>query len=329
MSKKRLKLGLALGGGAARGLIHIGVLKVLHKHHIKIDYIAGTSMGAVIGAAYAGGMMPNDLEEVAKTTDWKKIIDFTIPKAGLLKGDLIQKKINELVKGKDFEDLDIPFGAVAYNLTKRQRVVFTKGHLARALRASISLPGIFTPTVIDRDHYIDGVVTDPTPFDVVQDMGADIVIAVDLYNKEKSKPAKPVEGPTVEKSSLFDDLRHKFIVVELLNIKNYIFPERWPKFIRRILKWAFDKILYPARIIRILSGRQLPEITQVMYASIDILSNSYANERMKNADVDFKIVPKIQDIDWADFDQAEKFIQIGEEAMKKEISRLKKKLKLS
>ncbi|MBT3836269.1 patatin-like phospholipase family protein [Candidatus Woesearchaeota archaeon] len=323
MSKKRIKLGLALGAGAARGLIHIGVLKVLHKHGIKPHYIAGTSMGSVIGAAYAAGNSPEDLEKIATTTDWKKIIDFTIPKSGILKGDLVEKRINEIVKGKEFKDLDIKFGAVSYNLTKRERVVFTEGNLARALRASISIPGVFTPPIINGDRYIDGVVTDPTPFDVVQDMGADVVIAVDLYNKEKR-----VKAPKVKKGSFFEDLRQEFVVVELLNIKNYLFPERWPRLIRKILYWLFDKILYPAKVLRILSGKQVPDITQIMNSSIEILSNSYANERMKHADIDFKIAPKIKDIDWADFDQAEKFIKIGERAMKKEIPRLKKKLKL-
>ncbi|NQV91637.1 patatin-like phospholipase family protein [Candidatus Woesearchaeota archaeon] len=324
MTKKRVKLGLALGAGAARGLIHIGVLKVLHKHNIRPDIIVGTSMGAVIGAAYAAGMSPDELQDVATTTVWKNIIDFTIPKSGMLKGDLIEKKINELVKGKDFEDLDLKFGAVAYNLTKRERVVFTEGNLARALRASISIPGIFTPPIINRDRYIDGVITDPTPFDIVQEMGADVVIAVDLYNKDKI-----MKGPKVRKGSFFEDLRHEFIVVELLNIKNYLFPERWPNFIRKMLGWMFDKLLYPAKVIRILSGKQVPDITSIMHSAIDVLSNNYANERMKHADVDFKITPKIKDIDWADFDQAARFIKIGEDAMKKEIPRLKKKLKIS
>ena len=99
-----MKIGLALGGGSARGLAHIGVLKVLHKHKIYPDYIAGTSIGAVIGSLYAAGHSPDEIEEIAKTTKWKKMVDFTIPKAGLIEGRMIENKIRKLVSNKEFSD---------------------------------------------------------------------------------------------------------------------------------------------------------------------------------------------------------------------------------
>ncbi len=322
--KKRVTLGLALGSGGARGLIHIGVLKVLEENGIRPDYIAGTSMGAAIGAAYSVGYDAREISYITKTTNWKKIVDFTIPKSGIIKGELIENKIRKLLKDRDFKELHTKLAVVAYNLTKRKKVVFTKGNVAKAVRASISIPGIFSPTTINGDRYIDGVVSDPTPFDVVREMGADVVIAVDLYNKEKTARA-----PKTPKGSLLKELKKQFILDELLNIRNYLIPDRWPGFRRKVLRWIFDKIWYPAKVLRILAGREIPEITTVMHSSIDVLSNNYAHERLKNANVDIVLSPVIRNIDWSDFDKVDSFIKIGEKAMREKLSELKKKLKLA
>ena len=138
---KKVKVGLALGSGAAKGLAHIGVLKNLHKHKIYPDYIAGTSMGAVIGALYCVGYTPEKIEEITKTTEWKNIIDFDIPKAGLIRGRLVENKIRRLLKDKKFSDLNTSLKIVSYNFDKKEKVVFSKGNVAKAVRASISIPG--------------------------------------------------------------------------------------------------------------------------------------------------------------------------------------------
>ena len=298
--KRKLKLGLALGAGAAKGMAHIGVLKMLHKHKIYPDYIAGTSIGAVIGAFYAAGHSPEYIAEVARTTNWKNMLDFTIPKRGLIQGKLIERKISKLVYNKSFKDLEIPLRIVSYNFTKQQEVVFKKGDVANALRATIAIPGIISPLRIDGNDYIDGAVSNPTPFDVVKNMGADIIIAVNLYNTERS-----VIGPKVKKSSFFTEMRDKFVVAELLHIKNYLFPERWPIVIRRFLNWAFDKILYPARIIRIITGREIPQITRVLYDSMTILTNNLARERLQCAKIDVLLNPTFNKLGWADFDKVD------------------------
>ena len=139
----KLKLGLSLGGGSARGFTHIGVLKVLQKNNIYPDYIAGTSMGAVIGASYAAGNSPNQLEEIALKTNWDDMVDFNLPWNSIIKGRLAKNKIRHLVNNKNFENLDIPFRTIAYNITKNSKEVFCSGDLVNAIRASISIPGIF------------------------------------------------------------------------------------------------------------------------------------------------------------------------------------------
>jgi predicted acylesterase/phospholipase RssA len=322
MPKKRSKkLGIAFGAGGAKGLAHIGILKVLHKHGIQPDCLAGTSMGAVIGAMYAAGHSPEDIEEIAKTTDWKSIVDFTIPKLRLLRGELVEQRLRKLVYGKDFSELTIPLHVVAYDLTTHKRVIFSEGDVAKAVRASLSIPGIFSPLRIGRHYYIDGGVTDPTPFDVVKEMGADIIIAVDLFTKEKT-----VTGPIVHKKSLFAKLQEQFIAAELTQLKNLIFPEEWPDFLRRMFVWIFDRILYPARIVRILAGRELPPIAKIMNETIHILSNNLARERLAHADIHFKVTPSFKNIGWSDFDNVEQFVNIGTRAMERHIPELKKAL---
>src|SRR3989338_6659222 len=141
--KKKLKLGLALGAGGARGLAHIGVLKALHDAGIQPDFLAGTSMGAVIGALYAVGKSPEEIEEIVKTTDWQRMMDVTVPKTGFLQGKIVEEHLRELLWNKPFHRLKIPLHIVAYNLSKKKEVIFSTGDVAQAVRASIYIPGVF------------------------------------------------------------------------------------------------------------------------------------------------------------------------------------------
>ena len=318
--KKRLKIGLALGGGSAKGFAHIGVLKVLHKNKIFPDYIAGTSAGAMVGALYAAGHSPEDIEEIAKKTDWKRVMDFTIPKSGFIEGKLIENKIRREVNGKKFSQLNIPFRAVAYNLDLHEKVVFSKGDVAKAVRASLSIPGIFAPLKIDGHRYIDGGVVDPTPFDVVKKMGADYVIAVDLLHNDK----RIITGPVVKETSFVSDLREQFISTELINIKNYIIPTRWPKFIKWFIKWLFDKLLYPAKVLRIMTGKELPPIIKIMDDTLGSLINNLARERLDHANIDLKITPNFGNLKWSNMKQMDKFIELGEKETKKKLCEIKK-----
>ena len=319
MKKRRPKLGLALGAGGARGFTHIGVLKVLEKNKIFPDYIAGTSMGAVMAAAYAAGRSTKDIESIVMHTDWRKIVDFTIPKAGIIRGKRVKKRIRHLVFDTDFKDLKIPLKVVAYNLTKEERVIFSKGDVTEAVRASISIPGIFKPVIIGKQKYVDGALADPTPFDVVREMGADIVIAVDLFSKIKSR-----HGPVVKKGNLFDDLKKKFIAEELRLTKDLIFPERWPSFLRRIFMWTFDKFLYPAKVLRIMAGKERLPITKVLDSTINILTNNLARERLEHGNIDIIVKPSFGKLGWSDFDKASRFVKRGEYAMRVQIKQLKK-----
>lgn len=174
------KVGLALGSGGLRGIAHIGILKVLEKHNIPIDYIAGCSIGSLIGALYAAGLDAETILKLAMNLRKRHWLDFVIPQMGIVAGERALATIRLLTKQKTFEELKIPLAVVATELNTGQEAVFTTGDVAIAVRASISVPGVFIPVAIDNRLYVDGAVLNPTPIDIVRSMGADIVIGVDL-----------------------------------------------------------------------------------------------------------------------------------------------------
>ena len=179
----RKKVGLALGSGAARGLAHIGVIKALKENGIQIDYIAGTSVGALVGAYYSLNGDVDNLEKKMKTftkKDLIKLIDLVRPKKGIIKGDKVKKFLEELYGKNDFSDTKIPLNIIAADLHTGDEVIISSGNLIEAVRASISIPGIFTPVEMNGKTLVDGGIVNNTPIDTVKKMGADVIIAVDL-----------------------------------------------------------------------------------------------------------------------------------------------------
>ena len=180
---ERKKVGLALGSGSAKGLVHIGVLEVLEERRVPIDLITGSSMGSVVGAIYASGTPAKLLHQLAAqicTMDYRKIFDMTMPRKGLVRGARVEAIIRTLTGDRIIEDLKIPYAAVATCLEDCATRVFTTGKVTDAVRASLSIPGVFEPVMMDGKTYVDGGVLDRIPADVARDMGADFVIAVDV-----------------------------------------------------------------------------------------------------------------------------------------------------
>jgi NTE family protein len=180
----RPKIGVVLGSGGLRGLAHIGVLKILERENIPIDYIAGCSIGSLIGALYCSGHNPETILQLAKHLKPRHWMDFMISKMGIVSGEKVLEIIHLLTKGKNFSELSIPLAIVATDIKQGKEVIFTEGNVATAVRASISVPGIFVPFCLKDMLLVDGAVLNPTPIDVVRKMGADIVIAVDLAHAE-------------------------------------------------------------------------------------------------------------------------------------------------
>jgi len=175
-----LKIGLALGGGAAKGFAHIGVIKMLEASGIHPDVVAGTSAGSVVGALYASGMDAFALQQTAFGLDEAKIRDVRLFSGGLVQGQALQDYVNQLLHKQPIEQLKMPFAAVATELESGTRTVFVRGNAGRAVRASSSIPGVFEPVEIHGKHYVDGGVVSPIPVDAARRLGADFVIAVDI-----------------------------------------------------------------------------------------------------------------------------------------------------
>lgn len=182
---KTPKIGLALGSGGARGFAHLGVLKAFHEHSIPVAMIAGSSMGALVGCFYAFGHDIRHLISLSKAFKRKYYLDFTIPKMGFITGKRVKDLLNLFMQGKNLEELPLPVAVIATNLKTGEKVVFRKGPIADAVRASISIPGIFIPEKIDGTLYVDGGVADRVPVSAVKEMGADIVIGVDVSRVDR------------------------------------------------------------------------------------------------------------------------------------------------
>ena len=186
---RKPRVALALGGGAAKGFAHIGVIKVLEANGIKPDIVTGTSAGAVVGALYASGLTPYQLQLRAMKLDESALTDYTLSTSGVIKGEKLAEYVNRQVKGRPLEKLAKPFGAVATELDTGRPVVFRTGNTGSAVRASASIPNVFLPVQMHGKRYVDGGLVSPVPVSAAREMGADIVIAVDIS-------ARPSGGST-------------------------------------------------------------------------------------------------------------------------------------
>ena len=175
-------LGYALGSGAARGIAHIGVLKALLAESLTPDVVTGTSMGAVVGAMYAAGRSPDEIERIAAGFDMKSLFslaDMTIRSGALLSGEKVEEFLAKHLPAT-FEELSIPFGCVSTDLSRGERVVHTSGDLVQAVRASLSIPMVFMPVRDGKRILVDGFLTDPVPVSLARSLGAKVTVAVDV-----------------------------------------------------------------------------------------------------------------------------------------------------
>ncbi|NIO68755.1 MAG: patatin, partial [Anaerolineae bacterium] len=178
--RKPRKIGLALGGGGARGAAHVGVLRVLEREGIRPDYVVGVSAGSVVGAGYCAGMSVAEMEELALDLQWSKLGRIVRPRLGFFDSQRLESYVTEVIGDFQFADLAIPFSAVAADILTGQLVVLKEGSVAWAVRASCALPGIFTPVERGDQLLVDGGTINNLPVSVAQEMGADYIIAVDL-----------------------------------------------------------------------------------------------------------------------------------------------------
>ena len=190
--RKPLKIGLALGGGAARGFAHVGVIAVLEEAGLRPQMVVGTSAGSLVAAIYATGKTSAQLQQTALGMEEVAITDWMLPiiGKGVFRGDALGRYVNQLVGGRLIENMAIPLGIVATDLNSGQAVLFRSGDTGTAVRASSAVPAVFVPVRISGHEYVDGGLVSPVPVRFARQMGADIVIAVDISNPPESNPAE-------------------------------------------------------------------------------------------------------------------------------------------
>ena len=191
LPKRSLKVGLALGGGAARGFAHVGVIQVLEESGLRPDLIVGTSAGSLVAALYASGRNAGQLQQLALEMDEAAFADWTLPlfNRGMLRGEALARYVNAQVNNRPIEGMALPLGIVATDLASGQGVLFQRGDTGMAVRASSAVPAVFLPVKIGTHEYVDGGLVSPVPVRYARQMGADVVIAVDISSAPEGNPS--------------------------------------------------------------------------------------------------------------------------------------------
>jgi NTE family protein len=293
-------IGLALGGGMARGFAHIGVLNVLQRHNIRPSIVTGTSIGAVVGACYLAGKL-RDFEDWACSLNRMRILsylDFRVRSAGMIGGARLKTLINEHFKDMLIEDLPYPFIAIAADLLTGHEVWLRKGSITEAITASFSLPGVFPPVERGGRLLVDGALVNPLPIAPVQAMGARLTIAVDLNADIIGKAAKPGQH------------FHTVAGFDLFNEKDV------PRETAESMASTMTKRLFRRQ-------ENNPSLFGVMVSALTIMQDRLTRARIAGDPPDIHIKPKIGDIGLLEFEKAEELIARGEDAAVKALPEIK------
>ena len=286
----RLRIGIALGSGSARGWAHIGVLRELEAMGIKPDVISGCSIGALVGGAYASGHF-SDLEKWVHSLTWKEIVgflDMSVMRGGVIRGEKLLDFARQYMQEQPIEHLDIPFAAVATDLENGREVWLKEGSLLEAVRASISLPGLFTPVKYQGRWLVDGGLVDPVPVSLCRALGADVVIAVNLNGDLVGKRNKDKQSvPTLaKKGALWDRVSEQW-KGKLSTRKN--------KMLQQLLGENVDA----------------PSMFEVMYGSLNIMQDRITRSRLAGDPADVTLEPHLGHIGLMDYDKAEDAVAQG------------------
>ncbi len=294
----RPRLGLALGSGAARGLAHIGVLKVLEEAGIPVEVITGTSMGAFIGAMYAAGVPVAQMEQVALEIDWRsmaRLLDPVMPTSGLTDGGKLVAFMSELLPARDFKDLRQPLAVTATDIMTGEAIIIKQGDLLEALRASLAFPGIFPPVRFGQRFLVDGGLCNPIPTDAARNLRAEVVIGVCTI-------------PSVVKQTPETFLPAKHGRARTIN--------RWRDFFStRRIEQAFRSALgqeTEEAQVDALDNRKAPNIFRVCAQSVAIMENVINELHLRQSPSDLILRPTLNGITLLEFHRAKEIIASGE-----------------
>ncbi len=324
MKKKRCNIGIALSGGMSKGFAHIGVLKVLEDNNIPISHVSGTSMGAIIGSLYCSGMDIEKIEDFAINTEWKDLFNFTIPKNYLVRKYAMRNLIKKVTKNRSFAQLKTPLYVSGTRLTDGKKVVFNSGNVTKAIMASMSLPGILKPELVNGAEIIDGGMVDPLPIASLQDQCKKI-IAVDVSTTYQEQLQR--NSHVKYQSTLANDLKEDFIRKELDILKDTLRHkkiEKIPRLFKFLILKVLDWVLTPAAIIDFMAGRTPPEIAETIIQSYTIVISRISELTLKAYPHDVHINPKQDYMGWFEFDKAREIINGGEKAANAKLKELKR-----
>jgi len=293
------KIGLALGSGSARGLAHIGVIRAIEEAGIRVDVVAGTSIGALVGAAYASGRL-DALELSFREFDWKTVgslFDPVFPRSGLIDGKKIAKFIRAHVLGPNIEHLPVPFSAVAADIANGEEVTMCEGDLVEAVRASISVPGILPQVHRGGRLLVDGGLVDPVPVSAVRALGADLVIAVDLNHEivtgkqaRRRTPRRGVRKTILERLSMSEYARAATMIRERLRVRKSSGALR-----------SRSAAARPAS----------PGMIELLLSSLHIMQVRVTESRLSIEKPEVLIRPPLGSVHLLEFDRAGEMIEIG------------------
>jgi NTE family protein len=309
------KIGLVLGSGSARGLAHIGVIHAIEEAGLTVDVIAGTSIGALVGAVYAAGRL-DDLERDFRRFDWKAIgsmFDPVFPRSGLIDGKKAVEFIRAHLPYHTIDELSVPFCAIATDIATGEEVVISDGDLIEAVRASVSIPGIFTPARKDDRVLIDGGLVNPVPVSAARAMGAEIIIAVDLNHDM-------VAGMAVRRKARPAGIREN--VLARLGVRNPV----WEAYrVHNGLRTSDDPAAEPSRARS--EKDQLPNMVEALMASIHIMQARITESRLQIERPDVLIRPPLSSVHLLEFDRAAEVITAGYDSARAPIRALARRLK--
>ncbi len=299
-----LKIGIALGGGAARGWSHIGVLRVLAEEGIVPDMVAGTSIGAIVGGCLAAGKL-DDLERFARSLTRRRVIgllDFSLSASGLIAGEKLRQLLEEDLGGLRIENLPIRFGAIATEITTGHEIWLTRGPLLQAVRASYALPGIINPVRIGNRLLVDGTLVNPVPVTAVRALGADVVLCVNNNGDLK------LRGTTIQ------SIEDEYDIAEERKPGSEEDNER-----SGFLGPMFDMADNVSNSLRARDPvrRVAPGMAKVMLDAFNITQDRISRARLAGDPPDLMISPKLAKIGLFDFHRADEIIALGEEATRR------------
>jgi NTE family protein len=326
--KGSMKIGYALGGGAARGISHIGVLKVLDEYKISPDLIAGTSMGAVIGALYASGIKAIDIEQIVLHIGWKRLMlptNIRLPLGGFTRGNRIISLLKAILGDLTFSRLKCDFVCVTTDIITGEQVVLRDGSLIDAVRASMSIPGIFAPVMIDERYLVDGGLVNQVPVSVCRVMGAKYIVGVNVLPEPSRIMCNPKNGRHYPACQLLriGEIRDKNELPALSNEYNQALQLNPSDIQNAIESLLLDhppnrqrKTLKSPDSVRIgktkLFQTKAPSLTDVLTQSLTITEYRVAMDNLKDADI--VISPEVADIGFWQFTKSAQAIAAGEKA---------------